>query len=391
MEELFQRSAGTGGRNTMSPIFEISLAIIFCLWVIPFTWAVSSSSRFLLGCLKAISSWPVYLRREIARARYYSEQRIEQKELRHLELEIAEVELAYQDLQNKLVKVRGETATSCTAEASLENKVRNLRDRQKQKRLSSKDVEKLPEAESELRSQKAVTEVLRTRLTDLETEIQKAYTRKQVFVAQTKADFATKKAQKLLSRDHWKTLGAAERSLEQSVVKREIEIYGSSALEDRYVSFPRIAQRTAALSIDRLDVDELKVLMEAIELAAAEASLVILSVIPFERVMASEIDRGYEDALNWAKKASEAYPKSFDVHEAEIAKTDKLYSAANARKILEASVMCTNEFKAMHSQLANKEREIFDRILELNSAKVDGADTADDQNSAVLTDCESSE
>lgn len=347
----------------MSPILEISLAIVFCLWVIPLTWAVSTSSRILLGCLRAIRSLPLYLRREIARARYYSEQRIEQKELRQKEFEIAEVEQAYQDLQDKLILVRGETATSGTAEASLENKVRNLKARQADKGLTSKDAEKLSQAERDLRDRRANTEVLRQRLTDLETEVQKAYTRKQIFIAQSKADFAVKKAQKLLSRDHGNDYVAAVHRLEQAVAKREIEIYGSTVLEDRHVSFPQIAQRISDLSIDHLEVDELQSLMEAVELAAEEAKQVIRSVVSFERALASEIDRAYEEALNWAKKAGEAYPEPFDVHKAETAKKGNLYAAANARKILEASMVCTNEFKEMHTLLTNKEREIFDKIL----------------------------
>jgi len=77
-------------------------------------------------------------------------------------------------------------------------------------------VQAATDLETQLKSQKDSTSTLRQRLTELEAEVQKAYTKKQVLIARDKAAQATSKANEILSKT---TAGGAMSVIEKMETK----------------------------------------------------------------------------------------------------------------------------------------------------------------------------
>ncbi len=77
------------------------------------------------------------------------------------------------------------------------------------------------ELEKQLEQQRAATASLRQRLTELEAEVQKAYTKKQVLIARDKAAQATTKANEILSKTTASGAMSVMERMEQKVSERE--------------------------------------------------------------------------------------------------------------------------------------------------------------------------
>lgn len=159
-----------------------------------------------------------------------------------------ELEAAYQDLQSHLIEVRQAVAHAIAAEKQLEQQVKRNEDQEStwKNRADMADQQKDPELaeqarmrmkeytatkeeiQFQLNEQRNSTSALRQQLTNLEAQVQRAYTQKQILITRDKAARATLMAKKALEQfDSTKVSTAIER-LEHSVATIEA---GVSAID----------------------------------------------------------------------------------------------------------------------------------------------------------------
>jgi phage shock protein A len=151
------------------------------------------------------------------------------------------LEQTYQDLQNNLIQVRQAVAQAIATEKQLEQQLqknvdqattwqnraamavqqnnddlaRQALQRKQQYSQAAADLQK------QLANQKGATETLRNRLSELENEVQKAYTKKQVLIARDKAAQATSKANEILSKTTANGAMSVMERMEEKVNERE--------------------------------------------------------------------------------------------------------------------------------------------------------------------------
>lgn len=172
------------------------------------------------------------------------------------------LEQTYQDLQSNLIQVRQAVAQAIATEKQLEQQLQKNKDQAatwhnratmavqqgnddlarqalQRKQHASQDIASL---EGQLKSQKEATTNLRQRLTELEGEVQKAYTKKQVLIARNKAAQATSKANEILSKSTADGALSVMEKMEQKVLERESHAaamaeLGSDQLDKKFKSF----------------------------------------------------------------------------------------------------------------------------------------------------------
>ncbi|HEY9677624.1 MAG TPA: PspA/IM30 family protein [Drouetiella sp.] len=151
------------------------------------------------------------------------------------------LEQTYQDLQSNLIQVRQAVAQAIATEKQLEQQLQKNKDQAEtwQNRAAmavqqgnddlakqalqrrQQYVQAATDLEEQLKSQRQSTLALRQRLTDLEAEVQKAYTKKQVLIARDKAAQATSKANEILSKTTGSNATSVFDKMETKVLERE--------------------------------------------------------------------------------------------------------------------------------------------------------------------------
>ncbi len=151
------------------------------------------------------------------------------------------LEQTYQDLQNNLIQVRQAVAQAIATEKQLEQTLQKNKDQAEtwQNRAAmavqqnndelakqalqrrAQYVQAATDLEVQLKAQRETTSTLRQRLTDLEAEVQKAYTKKQVLIARDKAAQATSKANEILSKTTASGAMSVMEKMETKVQERE--------------------------------------------------------------------------------------------------------------------------------------------------------------------------
>src|ERR1700733_8299145 len=159
------------------------------------------------------------------------------------------LEQTYQDLQSNLIQVRQAVAQAIATEKQLEQQLQKNKDQAEtwQNRAAmavqqnnddlakqalqrrQQYVQAAADLETQLKTQKEATATLRQRLTDLEAEVQKAYTKKQVLIARDKAAQATSKANEILSKTSASGAMSVIEKMETKVQEREAR---AAALSD---------------------------------------------------------------------------------------------------------------------------------------------------------------
>jgi phage shock protein A len=172
------------------------------------------------------------------------------------------LEQTYQDLQNNLIQVRQAVAQAIATEKQLENQLTKNKDQaatwhnratmavqQGNDDLARQALQRkqqyasaAADLEAQLKQQKEATNTLRQRLTELEGEVQKAYTKKQVLIARDKAAQATSKANEILSRSSADGALSVMEKMEQKVLERESKAaalaeLSSDQLDKKFKSF----------------------------------------------------------------------------------------------------------------------------------------------------------
>jgi phage shock protein A len=160
------------------------------------------------------------------------------------------LEQTYQDLQSNLIQVRQAVAQAIATEKQLEQQLQKNKDQAEtwQNRAAmavqqgnddlakqalqrrQQYVQAATDLETQLKSQRDSTLTLRQRLTDLESEVQKAYTKKQVLIARDKAAQATSKANEILSKTSATGANSIMEKMETKVLEREARAAAMSDL-----------------------------------------------------------------------------------------------------------------------------------------------------------------
>lgn len=172
------------------------------------------------------------------------------------------LEQTYQELQSNLIQVRQAVAQAIATEKQLEQQLQKNKDQaatwqnraamavqQNNDDLARQALQRktqyaqaAQDLEVQLKSQKEATSNLRQRLTELENEVQKAYTKKQVLIARDKAAQATSKANEILSKSSSSGALSTFERMETKVAEKEAkaaayaELSGDS-LEKKFKNF----------------------------------------------------------------------------------------------------------------------------------------------------------
>jgi phage shock protein A len=169
------------------------------------------------------------------------------------------LEQTYQDLQTNLIQVRQAVAQAIAAEKQLEQQLLKNRDQaetwhnraamavqQGNDELAKQALQRKQqyaqaalELAAQLKQQKEATASLRQRFTDLESEVQKAYTRKQLLITRDKLAQATGKANEMLSKTTANGAMSVMERMETKVQEREAKAaaladMGSDTLEQKF-------------------------------------------------------------------------------------------------------------------------------------------------------------
>jgi phage shock protein A len=172
------------------------------------------------------------------------------------------LEQTYADLQSNLTQVRQAVAQAIATEKQLEQQLQKSKDQattwqnratmavqQGNDDLARQALQRkqqyasaVTDLEAQLKTQKEATSTLRQRLTDLENEVQKAYTKKQVLIARDKAAQATSKANEILSKSTANGALSIMEKMEQKVNEREAKAaalseLGADQLDQKFKSF----------------------------------------------------------------------------------------------------------------------------------------------------------
>jgi phage shock protein A len=172
------------------------------------------------------------------------------------------LEQTYQDLQSNLIQVRQAVAQAIATEKQLEQQLQKNKDQAEtwhnraamavqqgnddlaKQALQRKQqyAQAAGDLETQLKSQRESTSTLRQRLTDLEAEVQKAYTKKQVLIARDKAAQATTKANEILSKTTASGALSVMEKMENKVQEREAKAaalgeIGNDNLDKQFKSF----------------------------------------------------------------------------------------------------------------------------------------------------------
>lgn len=172
------------------------------------------------------------------------------------------LEQTYQELQSNLIQVRQAVAQAIATEKQLEQQLQKNKDQAAtwQNRAAmavqqnnddlarqallrkTQYAQAATDLEVQLKSQKEATANLRHRLTELENEVQKAYTKKQVLIARDKAAQATSKANEILSKSSASGALSTFERMENKVAEKEARAaalaeLGGDSLEKKFKSF----------------------------------------------------------------------------------------------------------------------------------------------------------
>ncbi len=172
------------------------------------------------------------------------------------------LEQTYQDLQSNLIQVRQAVAQAIATEKQLEQQLQKNKDQaatwqnraamavqQNNDDLAKQALQRrqqyvsaATDLETQLKQQRESTTILRQRLTDLESEVQKAYTKKQVLIARDKAAQATSKANEILSKTTSSGAMSVIERMETKVQEKEaraaaLSELSSDSLEKQFKNF----------------------------------------------------------------------------------------------------------------------------------------------------------
>lgn len=319
----------------MSPLLEISFLIVFLLWIIPVLSITQISIRAIaLGIRRSIGS-----------------SRAQEDEHYHLPDEsIRPKHLEWRRLHGELVELRMEVAKALVVEMQLKWQV------SKEEALSSPNRDTLVALRQQFETQKNQSKFHRERLANLEKDTLRAFTEFQIAISIGRVTAASDRLQGLLTNEAVKSFEL----LEMQVSRKEVQLYGGGAFEDRYVNFLAIARSLAQLSVELLEKKELEQLLDVLRRATDDIERTIAQGTIFEDAMREEIESNEQKACSCRKDFEEA-ERSGDEIAADLAwkrRCDYLASAEQFKELLQSSEICTREFARMHKSLKEKDKEI---------------------------------
>jgi hypothetical protein len=291
------------------------------------------------------------------------------------------LERTYQNLQSELISLRQSIVVDIQGSDIFEKKIIKLTHEKKQmeKRIrcekSLKDGEErltaisneLQQVQTGFEQYKQYLDQRRQSLTDKETEIQRAYTHKQLRIAQLRCEQAVDKAHKILALAEASTSQKVISRIEQKISRSESQIYASSFYDDAFVTFPVFAKTLESKNLDELPLAQLKTLLTVLEHAAEENYRVVERGIAFEKELLSNAHALEMEAKDWDKRADQYGDFSISDQKARKAAESRSYACKDMshrlRTVVDGSKACTGELTRMHSEFARQEREILERIL----------------------------
>jgi phage shock protein A len=126
-------------------------------------------------------------------------------------------------------------------------------------------------------------------------------------------------------------------------------------------------------------LDELQELLEAVDLAASELHEVVRWAISYESVLRLQAKTADADERFWEERFEKAKQEGEERLAKRAARSCADYAAAAQEfyAILNSSKICSAEFTQLHASFAEKEREIFNRIAELERLNANDSDNSE--------------
>ncbi len=325
----------------MSPLLEVSLLIVFLLWVIPVLSITHISMRALA----------IGIKRQLGSSRVQEDEysRLAEESIRPKHEEWKRLDGELRDLRMKVAK-------GLATEKRLEWQVF------KEEALSSPNRDTLAALRDQWELEKNQNGVYRQRLASIERDSRLAFAEFQVAISTNRVTAASNRAQGLLMNEAVESF----QRLESKISQQEVQLYGGSAFEDRYVNFPKIAKSIAKLSLELLEKKDLVLLLDVVRHASDDMERTIKQGAIYEDCMRKEMESYAQKAISCLKDF-EAAEVSRDKFAAEVAwkrRCDYCASAEQFKVLLQASEVCTEELNQMREYLKEKDKEISEFVSE---------------------------
>lgn len=357
----------------MSPLLVVSLILIFALWVVPLVWAVSTGLRALprlVGeLIEFLRNAPTLL----------SVSKRERQMLRRA----ADLEQEYQSLQTSVVQTRAQLTCAIKERKELLRQIKKLIDEiQKIERIQNpapinhhtRDIARnqLPQLERNLAILEFKIASLREQLSENELAVQKAYTRKQVLIANEKFALAAENVNRLLNRPGQST-DARLRVFEQKIVEREIAAYGVTNAAKVQQDHLRFVDSALRLQLESLSPDELLELLRTINDVAGEISSFIFEREAREELVSMQLASSEAELQSWKRKAADAAAEDRPllVKQAEVNQFECEVQIAKQKSRLEESRSKLADLKLLEMKLSIRKGEILMRIADLEAKDTD--------------------
>ena len=363
--------------DSVSPLLQVSLLIVFLLWVIPITWALASKFGTLPGLISALRGLSEYFHSASEVFTLTEEDHLLVKRRKRLDDQ-------YMDLQDDVIRLRALLARSLDIKEDTEKKIRRLNAELQgpEVRISdSKTAEELKELAPEAKLaqlQRKLEEIdqkidsLRAELQEKMTAIQRSYTIKLELIARGKAPAVRSNPNKQL--DGVATAAKARfEMLEQAVETRELRAYGEAGQSKNAEEFHEFGKTIWHLPIDRLDVAELRQLAKLIGDVGSDLKRWIREREAKEESLKQKVVACEAEYDAWLRKQAEAVPGDQPrfVSEAEANQVETQILAGNHKVMLQESTKQTHDLKLLLLGLSKRKEEILIRAAELKFGNID--------------------
>mgnify|MGYP000108775433 CR=1 FL=1 len=289
------------------------------------------------------------------------------------------LEGTYGDLQKSLIEVRAGAAKSKRAIRKLEGMLSIARAKAEAKKSEAVDrpgadevvvsIEckmKIRQLEEELEKQKEIDAAFSRRIADLESEVQKAYTHKQILISRDKAMQAQVEAYTQLRDVDTTSAGLLFEKIEQAVADKEASVAARLLTMRRQISPEKLRL------LGRGELEQCKAgLIESIE--ALDST--ILMVVSSEAAIERQIQKAAEQANTWERRAQMAEQQNNEGLASQARQRKRPYeqSVIELTENLAHLATCRSSIGESHVQLIEAIERIDARFAELDGgAQKDG-------------------
>ncbi len=361
----------------MSPLLQISLAIVFLLWVLPITWALATSIGALPRLIAALRALMGNISGAIEPLMLSQEEKLLIERRRRLDVK-------HLELQDEVIRLRALLAQSNDEKDATEKELErlNIKLQGPEVTISEPTVAeelkayapqaRLAQLQKKLEELDTKIDLLRVQLREKECEIHKSYTIKLVLIARGKPPAVSSNTTKVL--DGTATVAKAKfEMLEKSVETRELRPSGEASQDQVLTEFHEFGETVWHLPIHNLNVSDLKQLAKLISDVCLDIKKSILDREAREEKLNLKIAASESEYEAWIRKMAEGGDADTPhfVTEAEVDQIETKILSGNHKVLLQESKKQTHDLKLLLLGLSKRKEEILIRAAELRFGNMD--------------------